>query len=249
MDQWMSEKGDEEDQSIQLKFCPKCKAPVRRSFRYADLVKAKLKDIERVKKMILEEEQKLEGKKETLLYKINKLAERYPEIGRVSSTGYYDNEEDSDALMVYEEEYQEERRFEGNTEDVEDESILDTFTRWLEQRRTMTELSTIENQIQLIKGINKLKRTAKKSLVSSPQVSFEVYEMRDQALGEIDSELRTLQGKIVITFQTSQQELKDIRDEITRVGLKLRLRHLQCNITESKVDTIKNSNHVKLYFA
>lgn len=218
MDNWMSYKDEDEEQDqpiVELKCCPKCKTPIRRTFRYADLVKEKLQNIEQVKEKVLQEERKLEEVTEDLLDFVDTLSETYPEIENPSR--YYDIEEFEDEEETDQEEEEEDKVV------VISKSILDTFKYWLEQRRTLTELNTIQNQLVLLEMICKLKTRVEKY----------------SELEDVASELEVLLGKVVSTFHIPQQQMKDIRDEVTRIGLELKLRHLKGKINESLVRQLK----------
>ena len=52
LDQWMEIHGDDPNE-VQLKTCPKCKTPIRKSLRYANHVKTVHRDFERIKKQQL----------------------------------------------------------------------------------------------------------------------------------------------------------------------------------------------------
>ena len=52
LDQWMEMHGDDPNE-VQLKTCPKCKTPIRKSLRYANHVKTVHRDFERIKKQQL----------------------------------------------------------------------------------------------------------------------------------------------------------------------------------------------------
>lgn len=56
----------DESQPIQLKSCPRCKTPIRKSLRYGNVIKQQLNDIEKVKEKLLGEKDELERKKERL---------------------------------------------------------------------------------------------------------------------------------------------------------------------------------------
>ena len=66
MDQWMelSERSTEGTVDIQLKCCPKCKTPVRRSRRYGTIVNRTLADIEEVKSRIIGDQVKIKAAKQ-----------------------------------------------------------------------------------------------------------------------------------------------------------------------------------------
>ena len=54
------------DNSIQLKPCPRCKTPIRRSLRYGNVIKQQLQNIEEVKKKVIGHSSELEEAKERL---------------------------------------------------------------------------------------------------------------------------------------------------------------------------------------
>ena len=66
MDQWMelSEPSTEGAVDVQLKCCPKCKTPVRRSRRYGTIVNRTLADIEEVKTRIIGDQAKIKAAKQ-----------------------------------------------------------------------------------------------------------------------------------------------------------------------------------------
>ena len=55
-----------DNQPIQLKLCPRCKTPIRKSLRYGNVIKQQLEDIEKVKEKLLGDKHELKGKKERL---------------------------------------------------------------------------------------------------------------------------------------------------------------------------------------
>ena len=56
----------DDSQPIQLKSCPLCKTPIRKSLRYGNVIKQQLNDIEEVKEKLLGEKGELVRKKERL---------------------------------------------------------------------------------------------------------------------------------------------------------------------------------------
>ena len=56
----------DDSQPIQLKSCPRCKTPIRKSLRYGNVIKQQLKDIEKVKEKLLGDKIELERKKKRL---------------------------------------------------------------------------------------------------------------------------------------------------------------------------------------
>lgn len=214
MDQWMKE-NTTEAQNIILKFCPKCKTPIRRSFRYANIIKSKLTDIELVKKKIRGEERKSKAKVAQLLSKIPKLKRTLPSI---YSHGHESSKEEASP--------------------THDSLPYQTLTRWLNQRLTLTELSTIENQIQFMLDISSLRRKVYTELelplkTSPADLDLELQRQKEASI-EINATLSTLQQELMV-FHISQQQLIDIRDELSRVGLMLKIRSIQCRLTKSSV--------------
>ena len=81
LDQWMAL--EEEDVSnIQLKACPKCKTPIRKSLRYGNIIKKVLHDIETVKQKVRENGDDSKKKMARLNRKLSKLRSKYPLVMR-----------------------------------------------------------------------------------------------------------------------------------------------------------------------
>ena len=76
MDMQEEETHEGHDVSVQLKTCPRCKTPIRRSLRYGNIVKQQLRDIERVKSQLCENQENLKVKKSHLQLKIAEMKER-----------------------------------------------------------------------------------------------------------------------------------------------------------------------------
>ena len=53
LDRWIETETEEENKVVQMKACPKCKTPIRRSLRYGNAIKQTLKDMEEIKKKLL----------------------------------------------------------------------------------------------------------------------------------------------------------------------------------------------------
>ena len=76
MDMQEEETHEGHNVSVQLKTCPRCKTPIRRSLRYGNIVKQQLRDIERVKSQLCENQENLKVKKSHLQRKIAEMKER-----------------------------------------------------------------------------------------------------------------------------------------------------------------------------
>ena len=66
LDHWMelSERSTEDAVDVQLKCCPKCKTPIRRSRRYGTIVNRTLADIEEVKNRVIGDQAKIKAAKQ-----------------------------------------------------------------------------------------------------------------------------------------------------------------------------------------
>ncbi|KAK3752819.1 hypothetical protein QZH41_016357, partial [Actinostola sp. cb2023] len=204
--------------------------------------RSKLKDIEKVKLKILREEQKLQEMREKLLDEIDGMARRFPEISSRPESMEMDGlflEESSEVEGIsdsVEVDVLEESSEKGISE--ENVSPCESITGWLDQRITLTELATIENQLRLLKGICELRKQTGKDLefpskTLSVEPDVKLIKQQEEASVEINAALSTLQESVV-TFHISQQELTDVRDELSRVGLMLKLKSVQCKLTKSK---------------
>ena len=65
------------DNSIQLKPCPRCKTPIRRSLRYGNVIKQQLQNIEQVKKKVIGRSSELEEAKERLNRRLIDLTKQF----------------------------------------------------------------------------------------------------------------------------------------------------------------------------
>ena len=65
------------DNSIQLKPCPRCKTPIRRSLRYGNVIKRQLQNIEEVKKKVIGHSSELGEAKERLNRRLIDLTKQF----------------------------------------------------------------------------------------------------------------------------------------------------------------------------
>lgn len=222
LDYWMDKDGETED--IKLKECPKCKTPIRISYRYADIVKQKLADVELVKKRLNKEEDQYQKLTANLKSKTRSLLREYPDVRlRKASPETYS-------------EFDSEEECEEQTQTDMGISSYDILCSWLKQRKTMAELNTIENQIKLLEQIYKIREKKKKDLLSNTYyVQSALDQMFLQAATEVDEKLNHLEEGLM-KFQISSQRLNDIRDEVICVGLFLKIRVVQCEIKKRSID-------------
>ena len=218
MDFWMDEDSGSDD--IRLKQCPICQTPIRISYRYADIVKEKLADIEKVKaRMNLEEEnyQQLTKKLKTVAFSLKR---KYPDISRQRKS-------------LLERKHNDEQMFSSSSYDI--------LMGWLQQRKTMAELSTIKNQMKILIQIYKIRERMKLDLlkktpygVLTPPSASHSDDVFLQAARDIDEALDHLEEDLM-KFQVSYQKLVDIRDELVCVSFSLNIRVIQCKIEEGSI--------------
>ena len=225
LDYWMDKDGETDD--IKLKECPKCKTPIRISYRYADIVKEKLADVELVKERLNEEEEQYQELTAELIRKTRSLVRKYPDVRPRNTSPETEGEK-----------CKEQTRPDLGT------SSYDILRSWLQQRKTMAELNTIKNQIKLLEQIYKIREKIKTDLLRStfygvflrPSESQSVLDqMFLQAATEVDEKLNHLEEGLM-KFQISSQRLTDIRDEVICVGLFLKVRVVQCEIKKRSID-------------
>ena len=218
LDYWMDKDGDNED--IKLKECPRCKTPIRISYRYADIVKEKLAEVEEVKKRLIEEEEQFQHLKEKLEAKTRRLGRKYPDI--------------KERTVLSEQE---------QTGSLKSVSSYHTLKHWLQQRKTMAELNTIKNQINLLEQIYKMREKVKTDLLQNTSLgvlvpvtaSHSALEQKYlQGAAEVDQKLNQLENNLM-KFQISSQRLTDIRDEVICVGLLLKVRVIQCEVEKRSI--------------
>ena len=223
LDYWMDKDGKTDE--IKLKECPKCKTPIRISYRYADIVKETLADVELVKERLNEEDERYQELTEKLKRKTRSLLRKYPDVGSRKASPETFSESDS-----------KEEECEEQTQTDMGVSSYNILWGWLQQRKTMAELSTIKNQIKLLKQIYKIREKIKKDLLSnSYYVQSALDQMFLQAATEVDEKLNHLEEGLM-KFEISSQRLTDIRDEVICVGLFLKIRVVQCDIEKRSID-------------
>ena len=223
LDYWMDKDGETDD--IKLKECPKCKTPIRISYRYADIVKEKLAYVELFKERRNKEEEQYQELTATLKRKARSLLRKYPDVGSTKASPETYFESDS-----------EEKECEGQTPTDMGISSYDMLWSWLQQRKTMAELNTIKNQIKLLEQIYKIREKIKKDLLRNTYyVQSTLDQMFLQAATEVDEKRNHLEEDLM-KFQISFQRLADIRDEVICVGLFLKIRVVQCEIKKRSID-------------
>ena len=228
MDYWMD--NDSRSNDIKLKECPICQTPIRISYRYADIVKEKLADIEKVKARMNQEEKNYQQLTVELKRKAFSLERKYPDIRQQRKSSS-------------ERKYGDEQMFSSSSYDI--------LMGWLQQRKTMAELSTIENQMRILIQIYEIRERTKRDLLKNtrhgvltpPSVSHSD-DVFLQAARDTDEALNHLEEDLM-KFQVSYQRLVDIRDELLCVSFSLSIRVIQCKIEERTI-TVASDQEVWL---
>ena len=211
---------DGENEDIKLKECPRCKTPIRISYRYADIVKVKLAEVEEVKKRLIKAERKFQSFKQDLERKRRRLVTKYPDFARKRAFSEKSEEQAHNANSAYE-----------------------TLESWLQQRKTLAELTTIKNQMEILEQIYKVREKVKTDLLQNttygilkpPSACHNVIEQKFlQGATEVDGKLNHLEVELV-KFQISSQRLTDITDEVTCVSLLLKIRVVQCEAEKRSI--------------
>ena len=211
---------DGENEDIKLKECPRCKTPIRISYRYADIVKVKLAEVEEVKKRLIKDERKFQSFKQNLESKRRRLMRKYPDIARKRVFSEESEEQAHSAKSAYE-----------------------TLQSWLQQRKTMAELTTIKNQMKILKHIYKVREKVKTDLLQNttygvlnpPNACQNVFEQKFlRGATEVDGKLNHLEVELM-KFQISSQRLTDIRDEVVCASLLLKIRVVQCEAEKRSI--------------
>ena len=218
MDYWMD--NDSRSNDIKLKECPICQTPIRISYRYADIVKEKLADIEKVKARMNQKEKNYQRLTEELKRKASSLERKYPDIRQQRKSSS-------------QRKYSDEQMFSSSSYDI--------LMGWLQQRKTMAELSTIENQMRILIQIYEIRERTKRDLLKNtrhgvltpPSVSHSD-DVFLQAARDTDEALDHLEENLM-KFQVSYQRLVDIRDELVCVSFSLSIRVIQCKIEERTI--------------
>lgn len=217
MDYWMD--NDSESDDIKLKECPICQTPIRISYRYADIVKEKLADIEKVKAQLNQEEKNYQQLTEKLKRIAFSIKQKYPDIQQRKSSSYRKQ----------------------NDEPTVNSSSYEILIGWLKQRKTMAELITIKNQMKIVIQIYKIRERMKTDLLKktrygilTPPSASHSDDMFLQAARDIDERLNHLEEDLM-KFQVSYQRLSDIRDEAICVNFSLNVRVTLCEIKEHSI--------------
>ena len=221
LDQWMAVKEEDDVTSIQLKKCPKCKTPIRKSLRYGNAIKKTLLDIEAVKKKVLNEEVHRSATEVKMFRSAEKLRKKYPLIleqcEEVYKEGRYKN------LDVN-------RQSQSNADKIrqvfqamrlplyKNSAYFDLLHRIFSCSNK--ELTAVKNQILLLPCIYEIKSTFLKQIPAG-----RVEERLRKAVNNLEERL--------IDLKLTNQMVTELREEITRVTLECKLEMLEEDISKT----------------
>ena len=195
MDKWMATEASDEDKpaDVKLKECPRCKTPIRCSYRYADAVKQRWEDIETVKRRLLQEERKMEATVKSLMKKVGVIARNYPEICNAVGDDMAEEcqfEVESPYRRSVRHYFRPVIRFEPG-------SAYSTLRQWLGQRKTAAELTTIQNQVELLQQVCKVRKKVKADLKFTLTDNESVQRESKAAREEVNAQLDTLEKNLM----------------------------------------------------
>lgn len=202
LDRWMAIE-DDHSSSIQLKACPKCKTPIRKSLRYGNIIKKILQDVEVIKKKVRENGEDVEAKKAEIRRKLSELRSKYPLFMGSSKA------EEEPVRSRF---HQLRRAFRVTTPSVD--SLYMKLLLKIDSCDNH-ELGLLAWQIQLLPSIYEIKTKFLKRLKDSSE--------RDS----IANELETLESVLMNCEKFTNQLTADINEEIQRIILACKLKILQ----------------------
>ena len=207
LDQWMAL--EEEDASnVQLKACPKCKTPIRKSLRYGNVIKKVLHDIETIKERVRQNGE--DGKKKTaeLNSKLSELRSKYPLVMKA----IHGNEESIERRPT--------RVHSRMAHLPQMNSVYSTMVSKIDSSNNQ-ELDILICQVQLLPSIYEIKTKFLERMRSSSE--------HDQ----LRQELTELEKSLMNRTKFTNQLMSDIDQEIQRIALACKLKIVQQDIVQA----------------
>ena len=199
MDQWMAL--EEEDVSnIQLKACPKCKTPIRKSQRYGNVIKKILHDIEAVKEKVRENGEDSRKQKANLNSKLNDLGSKY-KLAMQPSDAYKEN------IGTENRRFHPRRRYRNSSQM---NSAYWTLVLKVDSSNNQ-ELDILLFQVELLPSIYEIKTKFLERLQSNSENDH------------LRQELINMEKFVMNCAKFTPQLLSDINQEIQRIGLACKL--------------------------
>ena len=208
LDQWM-EQEEEDITNIQLKTCPKCKTPIRKSLRYGNVIKKVLQDIETIKKKVRDNGEDGKKKMAELNTKLSELRSKYPLVMQPSDAYTEDVET------------QYRRRVNPRMAHLPQmNSVYSTIVSKIDSSSSQ-DLDILVCQVQLLPSIYEIK------------VKFLERMKGSSEHGRLHQELTDLEKFLMGCTRFTNQLMLDINQEIQRIGLACKLKTVQQDIISS----------------
>ncbi|XP_028391771.1 NFX1-type zinc finger-containing protein 1-like isoform X2 [Dendronephthya gigantea] len=209
LDKWMAREEDDVT-NIQLKSCPKCKTPIRKSFRYGNVIKKVLRDIEEIKKKVRENGEDSKKKITELNSKLSDLRSKYPLVTKSSD----DTAEENLGL----------RRRKVNLRVAaqlpQKNSPYSTIVSKMDSASNQ-ELDLLMFQVQLLPSIYEIKTKFLERMEGNSKFD------------DLRQKLTNLETFLMAITKFSSQLMSDLYEEVQRIGLACKLRMVQHDIAAS----------------
>jgi hypothetical protein len=203
LDQWMALE-EEDVTDIQLKACPKCKTPIRKSLRYGNIIKKALRDIETVKQKVRENGDDSKKKTTELYSKLSELRSKYPLVMKPI---------DGDQGRP--------RRVQPRLAHLPQmNSTYSTILSKIDSSSNQ-ELDSLISQVQLLPSIYEIRTKFLERMVANPEHDH------------LRQELIDLEKFLLACVKFTNQLRGDIFQEIQRIALACKLKILQQDIAQS----------------
>lgn len=209
LDQWM-ELEEENVTNIQLKTCPKCKTPIRKSLRYGNVIKKVLQDIETIKKKVRDNGEDSKKKNAELNTKLSELRSKYP-LAMKPSDAYTEDVETQHRR----------KRFISRMAHLPQmNSVYSTIVSKIDSS-TSQDLDILVCQVQLLPSIYEIKTKFLERMKGSSEHD------------RLRQELTDLEKFLMGCTKFTNQLMSDINQEIQRIGLACKLKIVQQDINSS----------------
>ena len=206
LDQWMALE-EEDATNIQLKTCPKCKTPIRKSLRYGNVIKKVLQDIETIKKKVRENGEDSSQKANELRRKLSELRSKYPLVMKESEA------KNANTPRI--------RRVNPRMAHLPQvDSVYSTILCKIDSSSNQ-DLEILACQVQILPSIYEIKTKFLERISGTSEHD------------RLRQELTDLETFLMSCTKFTNQLMSDINQEIQRIGLACKLRIVQQDIKSS----------------
>lgn len=228
LDQWMDQAAEGSNTTIQLKRCPICRTPVRKSFRYGTIINSALNDIEAVKKRILGNQTRVKEMERTIKRTLENSSGAHKSVfkSRLADMTIPKTEEGLTALLNQINLLKSLKKLETDWDNIHvlqfsvlktnERTLFDHLCSWLlEERSFMTEQEINDAERELDRS---------KALLALVKVQQTILDMKKQLEPALKREVKTLERLLEKSFsdeikQRSQDLMKRLREFTNVPGL------------------------------